>query len=60
VKNLVAAGTGRLVYRRREVTIAEPRVVHTADVRHLLPAPVRLVLRLARVDDFLLVRRTGG
>jgi deazaflavin-dependent oxidoreductase (nitroreductase family) len=60
VRNIVAAGAGTLVYRRAEIPIAEPRFVHKDEVRRLLPGPVRFVLRLARVDDFLLVRRANG
>jgi deazaflavin-dependent oxidoreductase (nitroreductase family) len=60
VRNITAAGTARLIYRRQQVPISEPRLVHTEEVRRLLPAPVRFVLRLARVDDFLLVRSPVG
>lgn len=58
-RNLVAAGGGSLVYRRQTVPVAEPRFVKKAEVRGLLPGPVRFVLGLAGVDDFMLVRRTG-
>jgi deazaflavin-dependent oxidoreductase (nitroreductase family) len=58
VRNIVAAGRGLLVYRGEAVPIVEPRLVRKAEVRRLLPAPVRFILRLARVDDFLVVRQS--
>lgn len=55
VRNVLAAGTCTLEYRREAIPLVAPRLVHTAEVRHLLPAAVRLALRLPRVDDFLLM-----
>lgn len=60
VRNIVTAGRGLLVYRGKEVPIVEPRLVRKAEVRRLLPAPVRFILRLARVDDVLVVRQSSG
>lgn len=52
VRNIVAAGGGRLVSRGREVQLAEPRLVHDPS-RRLAPAAARLPLRLLTVSDFL-------
>jgi deazaflavin-dependent oxidoreductase (nitroreductase family) len=60
VRNIIAAGHGALVYRKQELPIGDPRLARKAEVRHLLPAPVRFILRLAHVDDFLIVRQLGG
>lgn len=57
VRNLLAAGAGTLAYRRTAVPIANLRLVHTAEVRSIVPAAVRCILRLVRVDDVLLVDR---
>jgi deazaflavin-dependent oxidoreductase (nitroreductase family) len=58
VRNVLAAGTCTLEYRRVAAPLANPRLVHTAEVRQLLPAPIRLALRLLHVDDFLLLDRS--
>jgi deazaflavin-dependent oxidoreductase (nitroreductase family) len=58
VRNVVAAGGCTVEYRRRTIPLAAPRLVCTGDDgRPSLPAPVRLALRLLRVDDYLLLSR---
>jgi deazaflavin-dependent oxidoreductase (nitroreductase family) len=59
VRNVFAAGRCTLEYRREAAALADPRLVHTPEARAYLPAAVRLALRLLRVDDFLLMHRTG-
>jgi deazaflavin-dependent oxidoreductase (nitroreductase family) len=53
VRNLIAAGGGRLVYRRTHYVLTSPRIIPGAAGRELLPAPVRLLSKLARVDNVL-------
>ncbi|MEA2525641.1 MAG: hypothetical protein QOF73_2868 [Thermomicrobiales bacterium] len=60
VRNVLAAGGCSLEYCERRVTLTEPRLTGMSEVERLLPRLVRLVLRLLRVDDFLLVRRTAS
>jgi deazaflavin-dependent oxidoreductase (nitroreductase family) len=53
VRNLTAASGGRLVYRRKHYVLTAPRIVSGDAGRRLLPAPIRLVSRIARVDNVL-------
>ena len=52
VHNVLAAGGCILETRGRRVRLIAPRLVHDAD-RRLMPAPVRLMLGLSQVSDFL-------
>jgi deazaflavin-dependent oxidoreductase (nitroreductase family) len=52
VRNVVAAGGCELEIRRRAVRLTDPRVVHDVS-RRLAPRPVRPILRLLGVTDFL-------
>jgi deazaflavin-dependent oxidoreductase (nitroreductase family) len=52
VHNVLAAGGCILETRGRRVRLIAPRLVHDAD-RRLMPAPVRLILGLSQVSDFL-------
>lgn len=56
VRNVLAAGACELVVRRGTVRLVAPRLVHDP-TRRLVPAPIRIALRLMRVDDFLVLRR---
>ena len=58
VRNVLAAGTCTLEYRGEALPLTDPRLVHAAEVRAVLPAVVRYILRLMRVDDYLLMNRT--
>jgi deazaflavin-dependent oxidoreductase (nitroreductase family) len=49
VRNVLAAGGCRLIARGREHRLSEPRVVREQPV----PAPVRAILRLLHVQEFL-------
>jgi deazaflavin-dependent oxidoreductase (nitroreductase family) len=56
VKNALAHGAVRLVTRRREHELTEPEVVIDEHRQHV-PLPLRGVLRLLRVSEFLDFRR---
>jgi deazaflavin-dependent oxidoreductase (nitroreductase family) len=55
VRNVLAAGGGRMIYRGREVRLVQPRLVEAAKPLPSLPAAVRAVLRRARVHNYLLL-----
>jgi deazaflavin-dependent oxidoreductase (nitroreductase family) len=55
VKNVLAAGGCEIVTRGRTVRLTDPRMFFD-ESRHLMPLPVRLVLRLINVTDFLTMR----
>jgi deazaflavin-dependent oxidoreductase (nitroreductase family) len=55
VRNVLAAGEVDVETRGRRVHLVEPEVVHDAQ-RSVVPGPVRAVLGLARVSDFMLLR----
>ncbi len=59
VKNLRAAGGGRMVMSGRTFEVAEPRIVPTAEAASLIAAPWRHVLTATRVPTALLLRRVG-
>jgi len=59
VKNVWAAGGCEIVTRGRTVRLGSPRIYHD-ESRAAVPPPVRLVLRLVRVADFLELRRAEG
>lgn len=55
VRNVLAAGAVDIETRGQRLHLVDPEVVHDAQ-RSLVPEPVRHVLRLAKVTDFMLVR----
>ena len=55
VRNVLAAGAVDVETRGRCVHLVEPEVVRDAE-RSLVPEPVRPILRLVRVDEFMLLR----
>ena len=55
VRNVLAAGAVDIGTRGQRLHLVDPEVVHDAQ-RSLVPEPVRHVLRLANVTDFMLVR----
>ena len=55
VRNVLAAGACTITTRGRKMRLAEPEVIHDP-TRRLVPWPVRIVLRLLRVSDFLRMR----
>jgi deazaflavin-dependent oxidoreductase (nitroreductase family) len=52
VRNVLASGGCELIHRGRRVRLTRPRLVHDP-ARRLVPLPVRVVLTLTRVADFL-------
>jgi deazaflavin-dependent oxidoreductase (nitroreductase family) len=52
VKNALAFGAVRLLTRRRERELTDPRLVTDLE-HHDVPAPFRVLLRLMRVSQFL-------
>jgi|SRR5206468_5086572 len=56
VRNVLAAGAVDLETRGRRLHLVEPEIVYDAQ-RSLVPKPVRHVLRLANVSEFMLLRR---
>jgi deazaflavin-dependent oxidoreductase (nitroreductase family) len=56
VKNVIAAGGCDVLTRGRTLHLVEPRMLHDP-ARKLVPAPVRAILRAARVEHFLVLRR---
>ena len=53
-KNVLAAGSASIVTRGRTHAVVNPRVVTDA-TRAAVPAPIRPILRLVDVDEFLFV-----
>jgi deazaflavin-dependent oxidoreductase (nitroreductase family) len=60
LRNVLAAGGAGLVHRRRHYTLSNPDLVQGTPGWSLLPIPVRLVARLARVDAVLRVDARPG
>ncbi len=59
VRNALAYGAVRLTSRGREFELVEPELVVDPHRQHV-PFPVRRMLRVLRVDEFLDLRRIGG
>jgi deazaflavin-dependent oxidoreductase (nitroreductase family) len=59
VKNVQAAGGCLIQTRGRHIRLVHPRVVHDPSHR-MMPAPVRAVLRLIGVSDFLVLEPATG
>jgi deazaflavin-dependent oxidoreductase (nitroreductase family) len=55
VKNVLAAGRAELRTRGHDVRLVDPELI-TDPSRRLMPFPVRIVLRLDGVDEFLRMR----
>jgi deazaflavin-dependent oxidoreductase (nitroreductase family) len=55
VRNVLAAGAVDVETRGRRLRLVAPQVVHDAQ-RSLVPAPIRPLLDLVRVSDFMLLR----
>ena len=56
LKNLKASGGGQMETRRQTWAVTEPRVFHD-ERRAAMPHPVRLVLGLTKVYDFVELKR---
>lgn len=59
VKNLKAAGGGRVKFTGKTFRVTEPRVVPTSEAVRLLKPPWRQLLGAAGVDYTLLLTRAG-
>jgi deazaflavin-dependent oxidoreductase (nitroreductase family) len=59
VKNVLAAGEAELRIRGKRMRVWAPQVYHDED-RPGVPAPVRQILRLLDVADFLALRAEGS
>jgi deazaflavin-dependent oxidoreductase (nitroreductase family) len=55
VRNVLAAGAVDIETRGRRLHLVAPEVVRDAE-RSLVPEPIRPILRLARVSDFMVLR----
>ena len=58
VKNVLAAGEATLEIRRRQIRLVDPELFVDPE-RRLMPVPVRQVLGLMRVSEFLRMRAAG-
>jgi deazaflavin-dependent oxidoreductase (nitroreductase family) len=58
VRNVLAAGAVEIETRGRRLHLVAPEVVHDPQ-RSLVPEPIRPILRVARVSDFMLLRRAS-
>ena len=58
VRNVLAAGAVDVETRGRRLHLIEPEIVHDAQ-RTLVPKPVRHVLGLANVSEFMLLQRAA-
>jgi deazaflavin-dependent oxidoreductase (nitroreductase family) len=58
VLNVLAAGVVDIETRGRHLHLIGPEVVHDAQ-RSLVPPPVRHILRLVNVSEFMLLQRAG-
>lgn len=56
-RNLVAAGGGAIRYRGREYAVREPVVVSVDVARPAFPVPIRTLLPLVGIREFLRVTR---
>jgi deazaflavin-dependent oxidoreductase (nitroreductase family) len=57
VRNLVAAGGGEMIHRRKRIRLERPRLISEAEGMALMPAFVRVVLRTIGVTEFLRVEK---
>ncbi len=55
VKNVRAAGGGALIRRGHRFEVISPRLVGSPEGPRLMPAAIRSILQLLRVDEFLIL-----
>jgi deazaflavin-dependent oxidoreductase (nitroreductase family) len=60
LKNVMAAGGCTVRYRRREIDLADPEFIGTAEGMELMPALVKRILRVGNVTEFVRLRRSSG
>ena len=56
LKNVLTAGGAMLEHRGKRIDVGDPRVTGPAEAGRWVPMPIRLILRLLKVDEHLLVR----
>ena len=56
VRNVLAAGSATLEHRGRRIPVTEPRQTRSDEVMEDVPMPIRAVLQLLRVDNYLVLR----
>jgi deazaflavin-dependent oxidoreductase (nitroreductase family) len=59
VRNVLAAGGADIETRGRHLDLTDPKVVRDP-ARSLVPKPVRVPLRLANVDEFMVLKRADA
>jgi hypothetical protein len=60
VKNVIAAGGCTIRHKRRDFTLTNPQFITTEEGMASMPAPVRVVLRLIDVTEFLRMADSGN
>ena len=60
VKNVMAADGCTIRHKRRDVALTHPRFITTEEGMAHMPAPVRVVLQLLDVTEFLRVAKSGS
>ena len=55
LRNVLAAGGATLEHRGKRLVTTDPRLTGPDEIHRWIPAPIRLILRLLNVDDFLSV-----
>lgn len=60
VKNVMAANGCTIRHERRDLTLTDPRFMTTEEAMAHIPAPVRVVLRLLDVTEFLWMSESGN
>ena len=59
VRNVMAAGGAEIETRGRRIRLVDPELVHDP-AKRFVPKPVRVPLRLANVDEFMLLKRADA
>jgi len=59
VRNVLAAGSCTIETAGRRMRLTDPRLTSSALPPSAIPAPIRLILRLLRVSNYLHLRRSG-
>jgi deazaflavin-dependent oxidoreductase (nitroreductase family) len=59
VKNVIAPGGCTIRHKRRDFTLTNPQFITTEEGMASMPAPVRVVLRLIDVTEFLRMEDSG-
>ena len=60
LKNVMAAGSCTVRYRRRKIDLTDPVFIGTAEGMELMPAIVKRILRATKVTQFVRLRRSSG